>query len=68
MGMLQTKENVLATSQANCFLIGRYIKKPFEHIMLRQSILMFKTNHTKTNIFYKTDATYLQTYHMFLFW
>lgn len=65
MGMLQTQENVLATSYANCLLTGRYIKKPFEHIMLkensrmreRQSILIFKTNHTKTNIFYKTDAT-----------
>lgn len=65
MGMLQTQEDVLATSYANCLLIGRYIMKPFEHITLkgisrmreRQNILIFKTNHTKTNIFYKTDAT-----------
>lgn len=65
MGVLQTQENVLATSYANCLLIGRYITKPFEHIKLkgisrmreRQSILIFKTNHTKTNIFNKTDAT-----------
>ena len=65
MGMLQTQQNVLATSYANCLLIERYITKPFEHIKLkgisrmreRQSILIFKTNHTKTNIFSKTDAT-----------
>ena len=63
--MLQTQENVLATSYANCLLIGRYMMKPFEHIMLkgisrmreRQSIVIFKTNYTKTHIFYKTDAT-----------
>lgn len=50
MGMLQTPENILATSYANCLLIGRYIMKPFEHIMLkgisrmreRQRILILK--------------------------